>query len=202
AGARRGRRGSGGRARLGRRRRRVMEAIGPDAVAILPAAPERTRSNDVEYRYRQHSDFYYVTGFPEPGAVCVLQPGHPSEEYVLFVRPRDRDKETWTGRRAGVEGAVTDYGASIAYPIDPLYQRVEKMISERAHFYCAFDRDEAFGRRAMGWLERAQLMRPRTGRGPTGLLDVGVLVHELRLHKSADELDRMRRAAAISAEAH
>ena len=190
------------RATFEQRRRRVMEAIGPDAVAILPAAPERTRSNDVEYRYRQHSDFYYVTGFPEPGAVCVLQPGHPSEEYVLFVRPRDRDKETWTGRRAGVEGAVTDYGASIAYPIDELDQRVEKMISERAHFYCAFDRDEAFGRRAMGWLERAQLMRPRTGRGPTGLLDVGVLVHELRLHKSADELDRMRRAAAISAEAH
>jgi Xaa-Pro aminopeptidase len=184
------------------RRRRVMEAIGPDAVAIFPAAPERTRSNDVEYRYRQHSDFYYLTGFPEPGAVCVLQPGHASEEYVLFVRPRDREKETWTGRRAGIEGAVADYGAAMAFTIDELDQRLPKLVAERDQLYYAMDRDEAFTRRVMGWLEQAQLSRPRTGRGPTGLLDARVLVHEMRLRKEPEELDRMRRAAAISAEAH
>jgi len=179
-----------------------MDAIGPNAVAVFPAAPERTRSNDVEYRYRQQSDFYYLTGFPEPGAVCVLQPGHPTDEYVLFVRPRDREKETWTGRRAGVEGAVTDYGASLAFAVEELDQRLGKMIAERDQFYCALDRDEAFTRRAMSWLEHAQLTRPRTGRGPTGLLDAGAPVHEMRLHKSPEELDRMRRAVAISAEAH
>src|SRR5262245_39022667 len=179
-----------------------MEAIGADAVAIFPAAPERTRSNDVEYRYRQHNDFYYLTGFPEPGAVCVLQPGHSSEEYVLFVRPRDREKETWTGRRAGVEGAVADYGAAMAYPIDELDQRLPKMVAERNQLYYAMDRDEAFTRRVVGWLEQAQLGRPRTGRGPTGLLDARPPVHEMRLHKQPDEIERMRRAAAISAEAH
>ena len=87
------------------RRRQLMATLGPDAIAVFPAAPERTRSNDVEYRYRQQSDFYYLTGFAEPGALCVLQPGHADHEYVLFVRPRDRERETWTGRRAGVEGA-------------------------------------------------------------------------------------------------
>ena len=184
------------------RRRRVMDAIGGDAVAVFPAAPERTRSNDVEYRYRQHNDFYYLTGFPEPGAACVLQPGHPSEEYVLFVRPRDQERETWTGRRAGVEGAVVEYGATAAYPIEELDQRLPKMIGERNLLYYAMDRDEAFTRRVMGWLEHAQLTRPRTGRGPTGLLDARPLVHEMRLHKEPAELERMRRAAAISAEAH
>ncbi len=184
------------------RRRRVIEAIGPDAVAIFPAAPERTRSNDVEYRYRQHSDFYYLTGFPEPGAVCVLRPGDASDEYVLFVRPRDREKETWTGRRAGVEGAVTEYGAALAYPIEELDQRVAPMVAERSQLYYAMDRDEVFTRRVMGWLEHAQLTRPRTGRGPTGLLDARALVHEMRLHKEPVELDCMRRAIAISAEAH
>ena len=184
------------------RRRRVMDAIGPDAVAIFAAAPERTRSNDVEYRYRQHNDFYYLTGFPEPGAVCVLQPGHESEEYVLFVRPRDREKETWTGRRAGVEGAVVDYGATAAYPAGELDQRLQKMVAERDQLYYAMDRDTAFTARVVTWLEHAQLTRPRTGRGPTGLLDAGPLVHEMRLHKEPAELDAMRRAIAISAEAH
>jgi Xaa-Pro aminopeptidase len=184
------------------RRRRVMDAVGPDAVAIFPAAPERLRSNDVEYRYRQQSDFYYLTGFPEPGAVCVLQPGHAKEEYVLFVRPRDRERETWTGRRAGVEGAVADYGAAMAYPIEELDQRLPGMISERNQLYYAMERDTAFTQRVMGWLEQAQLARQRTGRGPTGLLDARVVVHEMRLHKEPVELEQMRRAIAISAEAH
>jgi Xaa-Pro aminopeptidase len=188
--------------RFEQRRRRIMDTIGADAVAIFPAAPERLRTNDIEYPYRQHSDFYYLTGFPEPGAVCVLQPGHASDEYVLFVRPRDREKETWTGRRAGVEGAVTDFGASMAYPIEELDQRLPKIIAERSQLYYAMDRDEIFTRRVMGWLEHAQLGRPRTGRGPTGLLDARSPVHEMRLHKQPDELDRMRRAIAISAEAH
>jgi Xaa-Pro aminopeptidase len=184
------------------RRRRVMEALGEGGMAILPAAPERTRSNDVEYRYRQQSDFYYLTGFPEPGAVAVLRPGHPSEAYVLFVRPRDRERETWTGRRAGIEGAVTDYGADVAYAIEELDQRLPKMIEECDQLYYAMNRDDGFTRRVMGWLESAQLARPRTGRGPTGWRDARALVHEMRLYKEPAELDCMRRAIAISAEAH
>ena len=184
------------------RRRQVMTALGDDAVAIFPAAPERTRSNDVEYRYRQQSDFYYLTGFPEPGAVCVLQPGHDTEPYVLFVRPSDREKETWTGRRAGVEGAVTDYGASMAYAIDELDQRLPPMLAARDQLYYAIDRDQLFNRRLLGWLEQAAMGRPRSGRGASGILDARAVVHELRLHKQPHEIDAMRRAVAISAEAH
>lgn len=184
------------------RRRRVAAALGADAVAVFPAAPERARSNDVEYRYRQQSDFYYLTGFAEPGAVCVLQPGHADHEYALFVRPRDRERETWTGRRAGVDGALLDYGADKAYPIDELDQHLPKWIAERDRFYCALNADEAFTRRVLGWLEHGRAARQRTGSGPSGLLDARELVHEMRLFKSPAELDVMRRAAAISAEAH
>ena len=88
--------------------------------AIFPAAPERTRSNDVEYRYRQDSDFYYLTGFAEPGAVCVLRPGTPRTTTCCSCARATARTETWTGRRAGVEGAVSDYGADAAYPIDEL----------------------------------------------------------------------------------
>src|SRR2546430_1856715 len=103
-----------------RRRRAFMDRIGPTAAAIFPAAPIAVRSNDVEYVYRQDNDLLYLTGFPEPDAVCVLAPGHPKEEFVMFVRPRDPERETWTGRRAGIEGAMHTYGAQAAYPIEQL----------------------------------------------------------------------------------
>ena len=184
------------------RRRRLMAALGPDAIGIFPAAPERTRSNDVEHRYRQQNDFYYLTGFAEPGAVAVLLPGHPEHDYVLFVRPRDREKETWTGRRAGVEGAAIDFGAAKALPIEELDQALPKWIAERGQLYAALDRDEAFAAKAMSWLTQAQVGRQRSGKGPTGLLDARPPVHEMRLHKAPEELERMRRAVAISATAH
>lgn len=184
------------------RRRRLAATLGPDAVAVFPAAPERTRSNDVEYRYRPQSDFYYLTGFAEPGALCVLQPGHPDHEYVLFVRPRDRERETWTGRRAGVEGAMIGHGADKAYPIDEVDQHLPTWVGARGQLYCALNGDEAFARRALGWFAQGRAGRQRSGSGPAGLLDPGEPVHEMRLFKSPEELAAMRRAAAISAEAH
>ena len=184
------------------RRRHLLDALGGDAIAVYPAAPERVRSNDVEYRYRQQSDFYYLTGFAEPGALCVLQPGHPDHEFVLFVRPRDRERETWTGRRAGVEGAMIDYGANQAYPIDEIDQYLPKWIAERDRLYGALNGDEAFTRRMLGWFEHGRAGRQRTGSGPGGLLDAHEPVHEMRLFKSGAELTAMRRAAAISADAH
>ncbi len=184
------------------RRRRLSAALGPDAIAVFPAAPERTRSNDVEYRYRPQSDFYYLTGFAEAGAVCVLQPGHPQHEYALFVRPRDRERETWTGRRAGIEGALVEFGADVAYAIDDLEKHLPGWIAARQHFFCALAADADFARRALGWVQRGHAARQRSGSGPTGLLDAAPLVHELRLFKQPEELVAMRRAIAISAEAH
>lgn len=184
------------------RRRHLLEALGGDAIAVLPTAPERVRSNDVEYRFRPHSDFYYLTGFAEPGALCVLQPGHPDHEYVLFVRPRDRERETWTGRRAGVEGAMVDYGADKAYPIDEVDRLLPKWIGERDRLYGALNGDDAFARRLLEWFEHGRAGRQRSGTGPGGLLDAHEPVHEMRLFKGAAELAAMRRAAAISAEAH
>src|SRR5258708_33110406 len=102
------------------RRKRRMDGIAPGPPGILPSAPIAIRSGDVEFIYRQDSDFYYLTGFAEPESVALLSPGHPDGEFVMFVRPRDKERETWTGRRAGVEGAMIDHGADKAYTIDEL----------------------------------------------------------------------------------
>src|SRR5882757_10383255 len=101
------------------RRKRMMEAIAPGATAIMPSAPVSVRSGDVEFIYRQDNDFYYLTGFAEPESVALFAPDE-KEQFILFVRPRDKERETWTGRRAGLEGAVADYGGDRAFPIDDL----------------------------------------------------------------------------------
>ena len=98
------------------RRRQFMAEI-DGAVAILPSAPVAIRSGDVEFIYRQDNDFYYLTGLAEPESIAVFAPGQ-KDEFVLFVRPRDKERETWTGRRVGVEGALRDYGASRAYVVE------------------------------------------------------------------------------------
>ncbi len=179
-----------------------MDQIGPQAAALFPAAPMSTRSNDVEYRYRQDSDFLYLTGFEEPEAVCLLLPGHPKDEFVLFVQPRDPEREVWTGRRAGVEGAIERFGAQMAYNIDQLEQKVGEYVGEREQLYYGFGRDAAFNERVVRWMQRWHALRPRSGTGPVALIDPREIVHDMRLFKDADELACMRKAIAISSEAH
>ncbi len=88
-----------------RRRKRLMDMIGDESIAILPTASVHIRNNDVEFPFRPDSDFYYLTGYPEPEAVAVIIPDRPHGEYVLFCRERDAKKETWDGKRAGLKGA-------------------------------------------------------------------------------------------------
>jgi len=184
------------------RRRALMERMNPNAAAVIPAAPIAVRSNDVEYPYRQNNDLLYLTGFREPEAVCLLLPGHPQEEFVLFVRPRDPERETWTGRRAGVEGAIEKYGAAAAYPIDKLAEKIGALVGERDVLYYTFGRDAPFNQRVMGWMAHWQQLRPRSGHGPMAVLDPAEIVHEMRLLKSEIELAHMRTAIGIAAEAH
>lgn len=185
-----------------RRRRAFMDRLGPTAAALLPAAPVALRSNDVEHRYRQDSDFLYLTGFPEPEAVCLLLPGHPKEEFILFVRPRDPERETWTGRRAGVDGAVTSYGAQVAYTIDKLDEKISEHVGTRDQLYFRFGHDVTFDHRVLGWMRQWQLTRPRTGTGPAAVVDPGEILHEMRLVKGDEEIACMRQAIAITAEGH
>jgi Xaa-Pro aminopeptidase len=178
-----------------------MQRMG-GGVAILPSAPVSIRSNDVEYRYRQDSDFYYLTGFPEPDALCLLAPEHPSERFVLFVRSRDRDKEVWTGKRFGVEGAREAFGPDAVYPIDKVEEVLPAFLEKVERVYLGRCRDERLGRRLLDLIDRSRSARARTGTGPTALIDLGEILHDLRLFKAPEEISLMRQAAAVSAAAH
>src|SRR5258708_2767627 len=184
------------------RRKRVVERVGGGGSAIWVSAPIAVRSGDVEFIYRQDSDFYYLTGFAEPESVAVFSPGHPDGEFAMFVRPRDRERETWTGRRAGIEGAMIDYGADKAYVIDELEKVLPRYLekSERVHYPLGLN--EKLDERVLKMVRWAQAMRPRLGVGPSVLIDPRDLIHEARLMKEEAELAAMRRAMEISGEAH
>src|ERR1700751_767402 len=118
-----------------RRRRQLMALMGRDSIAVLPAAPIRHRNGDVEYAFRQDSDFQYLTGFGEPEAVAVLVPGRAQAEYILLVRDRDPAPEAWDGRRAGPAVAHRRYGADDAFPIADMDEILPGLLENRTRVY-------------------------------------------------------------------
>jgi Xaa-Pro aminopeptidase len=185
-----------------RRRRQLMRLMGRDSIAVLPAAPVRHRNSDVEYPYRQDSDFHYLTGFGEPEAVAVLVPGREQAEYILFVRERDPARETWDGRRAGPAGASRDNGADDAFPIADMDEILPGLLENRTRVYYTMGVYADFDQRVVGWVN-ALRTQAKTGRHPPQeLVALEHLLHDMRLYKSRTELELMRNAARISARAH
>ena len=183
------------------RREAFVKNMG-EGVAIIPAAPQSTRSNDVEYRYRQDNDLLYLTGFPEPNCLCVLSPQHERERFILFVQPRDRAKETWTGKRYGVDGAREVFGADAAYTIDQVREVLPAHLAQTDNVYFAPGRDERMTALLQELIDHSRSGRARTGRGVVSVVDPAAILHEMRLYKSPEELELMRKAVAASAGAH
>jgi len=182
------------------RRRRFAEAIG-DSLAIVPGAREALRNADTHFEFRQDSDFFFLTGFDEPDAVAVINPGHAKERFVLFVRPRDREMEVWNGRRAGVEGAVARYGADAAYPVEELDAKLREYAVDRAAIVYRLG-NPLHDARITRLIAEMRSARARGLVAPTRIDDPGPILHELRLRRSPEELTRQRRACQISRDAH
>lgn len=168
------------------RRATVLERL-DDGVMIVPAATHAVRNNDTEYQYRQSSDFYYLTGFTEPDAMLVLAPHRP-ERATLFLRPRDRAAEIWSGRRLGVEAAADALGVDAAYPIEELAPRLRDALAGTRRAFVRLGDDERFDRTFFHALGAARTKTRRTGYAPDTFVDPGTIVHEMRLIKDAHEI--------------
>jgi Xaa-Pro aminopeptidase len=184
------------------RRRKLMERMAPDSIAILPAAPERVRNRDVLHPFRQDSDFHYLTGFGEPEAVLALIPGREHGEAVLFCKERNPEKELWDGFLVGQDGAIEQYGLDDAFPITDIDDILPGMIEGRSRVYYPLGKDPAFDTRVMEWVKTIR-SKVRAGAHPPGeFVALEHLLHDLRLYKSAAEVKVMAKAGKISAEAH
>ena len=192
--------GSMDRKEFMRRRRQFMRMIGKDAIAILPAAPVRHRNGDIEYAYRQDSHFHYLTGFPEPEAVAVLVPGRKQAEYLLFVRERDAERESWDGPRAGTEGAMMRFGADDAFPIADIDDILPGLIEQRAQIFYSMGTHLDFDPHVLGWVNG---LRGHARHGQAGeFVALNHVLDDMRLYKSRAEQSSLRRAAQIAVGAH
>jgi len=185
------------------RRRRVLDAI--DGVAIIPAAPVTIRNNDVKHEYRQDSDLFWLTGFDEPESVLILSTVHPEHRQVMFLRPRDPEREVWDGARVGVEDAKERFELDATFPIDELAERLPSYLSGAPELLYELARQ---GERVSLDDQVLAAISHVRGRGrsakswPTKIMHPEPVWHEMRLTKDDQVLASMRRAAEISTEAH
>ncbi len=185
-----------------RRRKRLMQMMGKSSVAILPAAPVLIRNRDAEHTYRQDSDFHYLTGFPEPEAVVVLIPKRKHAEYILFCRERDPEMETWHGRRAGLDGAMEEYGADDAFPITDIDDILPGLLENCERVFYAMGCNTGFDNQVNGWVNQLRDKARAGVHTPGEFVALDHLLHDMRLYKSRTEITAMRKAAKISAQAH
>jgi len=179
-----------------------MRMIGNDAIAIVPASTVKVRNRDVEFDYRQDSDFMYLTEFLEPEAVAVLVPGRAQAQFILFCRERDMEMETWNGRRAGQQGAMNLYGADDAFPIGDIDEILPGILEQRERVFYTMGVNAEFDHRVIGWVNQIR-ERGRSGsHTPHEFIALEHLLHELRLFKSGAEISNMKKAAKAAVAGH
>ena len=171
------------------------------SIAIIPAAHETTRSYDTEFKFRQDSDFWYLTGFPEPDATAVIDPS-AKKPYTLYVRPRDPLMETWYGRRQGTEGAEKNYKADRAISIEKFPDELAKLLDGHEKLYYRFGVDEKLDLQILQYLSGQRVRRLKSAYPPHTIIDPTPILGDMRLHKTDKEIALMQKAADIAGEAH
>ncbi|MEN7343774.1 MAG: Xaa-Pro aminopeptidase [Pseudomonadota bacterium] len=189
-------------AEFSRRRRQLMKMMGERSVAIVPAAPMRVRSRDVDYRYRQDSDFYYLTGFEEPQAVAVFIPGRKRGEFIVFCRERDQLREQWDGARAGTDGVCEQHGADDAFPIDDIGDILPGLLENAERVFYTMGQYADFDAQVTEWVCALRGQNIRGIDAPTEFVALDHYLHDMRLFKSRYEIARMRKAAKVAVSAH
>ncbi|HJV06704.1 MAG TPA: aminopeptidase P N-terminal domain-containing protein [Chromobacteriaceae bacterium] len=181
------------------RRRRVMAQM-QDGIAVLAAATEKVRNADNIYPYRPDSHFFYLTGFIEPQALVVLDAGRGRS--ILFCQDKDPEHEIWHGFRYGPEAAKETFGFDEAYSITELDSRLPELIANQKKLWWDIGRDTAFDQRVTGWLNTVHQRVRQGDEPPMAFGDLLFVLDEMRLFKDGTEVDILRRAGRISAEAH
>ncbi|MBZ4201637.1 MAG: Xaa-Pro aminopeptidase [Methylovulum sp.] len=185
-----------------KRRQALMQRIGLGNIALIQSASPSVRNRDVDFPFRQDSDFYYLTGFNEPEALAVFIPGREQGEYILFCREFDKTKALWEGAHAGLEGATKHYKADDAFPIEDLDDILPNMLEGKKQVFYPMGRDSELDQHLLEWINHLRSQSRLGLMAPSELVALDFIIHEMRLFKDAEELTLMRRAAEVSAQAH
>lgn len=183
-------------------REAFIEKMGPGGVAIFASNPPARWNHDTEYIYRPDPNFYYLTGFEEPESICVIAPEHPKHQYVLFVRPKNKQAEIWNGKRVGIRDARRHYGADKAYPIEKFDEKIGEYLQDAERLYYTLGSNEDIDSEMLARFTRAVKSKVRGGKGIDTLVDPSPILSEMRLIKNETELERMRMATEITVAGH
>ncbi len=183
------------------RRRRLLAEKAKGGAVILASHPEYIRNNDVHHSYRQDTNLFYLTGWEEPDSIFVFRPGR-TPETVMFVRPKDVERETWDGFRYGPAGCAQEFKIDKTYLIEEFEKEIVELLKPVDRLYYRFNVDLDFDRKFLGILESVKRSHGRSGRGHLPVLDSWELIGELRVIKTADDVEAMRKACSITARAH
>ena len=186
------------------RQKHLLQTMQPNSICLVPAANLVTRSRDTEYPFRQDSYFQYLCGFPEPEAWLVLS-NH--QEYsdgmcILFCLDKDPTMEIWHGRRFGPKQAKQQYAVNMAFAVDELEERLFDLIDGHQHLYFAQGHDHGADDLVFSTLQALRDAPKQSKNAPASLIDIRIILDEMRLVKSNAEIDMMRQAAAIATQAH
>jgi Xaa-Pro aminopeptidase len=184
------------------RRKDLMSMMADNSIAVIAAAPEKVRSKDTLYPYKQSTNFSYLSGFSEPCAVMLLIPNRQQGECVLFCRDKDPLRETWDGLRLGPIEAKQALALDDAFPIDDIDDILPGLLEGKSHIYYSAGKDKAFDKQLIQWVDEVTLDKESDSEPCCEQVDLDHILAELRLIKSAAEIKLMRKAADISAEAH
>ena len=184
------------------RRSRILEAIEKDSIILISSSCPKVRNSDANYPFRQNSDFFYLTGFDEPESLMVLKSTSSTREFILFCRDRDPLREQWDGLRAGQEGAIKDYGADISFSINTINEAMPDILSGVKNIYYPMSESNDIEQKVNKWLEISRSAIRSGIEVPDTIISLDSILHEMRLIKNFEELDIMKEAATITAEAH
>ena len=183
-------------------RKAFIEKMGPGGVAIFASRPPAMWNHDTEHLYRPDPNFYYLTGFEEPESICVIAPDHPKHQYILFVRPKDKQAEIWNGKRVGVKDARKRYGADKVYPIEKFSEKIGKYLEGTERLYYTLSSNQDVDSEILALFTGSVRSRIRSGQGFHTLVDPSPILSELRLIKNETELQRIQLATEITAAGH
>ena len=184
------------------KRKAFIKKMGRGGVAIFASRAPAMRNHDTEHLYHPDPNFYYLTGFEEPEAMCVIAPEHPKHQYVLFVRPKNKRAEIWNGKRVGVSNARKHYGADKAYPIEKFGEKIGEYLQGAERLYYTFGANEEIDTEILTLFTQSVRSRIRAGKGIATLVDPSPILSDMRLIKNEEELRRIQKATNITVEGH
>lgn len=184
------------------RRRSLMHLVGQDALVILLGAKNIIRNGDSCFPFRQHSDFFYLTGFCEPDAIALLAPGYPEGEFILFNRSKDPSLAIWHGEIAGQEGAVEVFDADKAYDIRQFWECLPSFLNMYNTIVAPFEQCQAFSQQLSSLIDQLKKSKRKQGQVPQRFQNLKLYTEAMRVIKSPHEIALIRQAVAISVEGH